>query len=455
MTLTACTSDIAVSESSLDVELKRGDSYLSPPSYIMMDQSDFYRYFTDDNILCATTHTSWLSFLKDVMDDNHHLVEESLTNGDLLYIPTNTECNLISSENLNNMSLQYYDYIEITEGDYINERLYTILHATFDIDSKPLEKDDTGIFVLNAENELVFNYHNLENTTELIVPSSIDGIDITHIPFEAFASAYDVTKITIPEGVVSIDTRAFQYCSSLTEIILPTTLKSVGDYAFSSCSSLEYINIPENVSSIGNSCFSDSGLKEIILPDSLTTIPSYTFSYCSNLISVDIGSNIITIGESAFRYCENLTDITYPSSLTLIETNAFRNCPNFTTTFPNSIILKDDSDEIITPNKQENDIDVESLKTNSSVTSSDELFAYAITASQGIVKEYLKYPDTAKFPTSSYTVKRNENTWIVSGYVDSNNALNQVIREYYDATFTMGDISGTNYKITNYSVVFK
>ena len=44
--------------------------------------------------------------------------------------------------------------------------------------------------------------------------------------------------MTIPDGVTSIDERAFSGCSSLTSITIPNSVTSIGDGAFDACSSL-------------------------------------------------------------------------------------------------------------------------------------------------------------------------------------------------------------------------
>ena len=48
----------------------------------------------------------------------------------------------------------------------------------------------------------------------------------------------NVTSITIPDGVKSIETYAFYGCSSLASITLPSGVTSIGDYAFYICSAL-------------------------------------------------------------------------------------------------------------------------------------------------------------------------------------------------------------------------
>lgn len=47
-----------------------------------------------------------------------------------------------------------------------------------------------------------------------------------------------MTKITVPESVVSIDQFAFVGCSKLTSIVIPTSVENIGILAFWGCEKL-------------------------------------------------------------------------------------------------------------------------------------------------------------------------------------------------------------------------
>lgn len=90
------------------------------------------------------------------------------------------------------------------------------------------------------------------------------------------------------------------------------------------------------------------------------------------------------------------------------------------------------------------------------VTDDDDDFWYAVTAAQNLVKDELKSPSTAKFPydDAAYVIKRSGDYWIVGGYVDAQNAFGTSVREEWIATFKMGDTSGSQYKISDFAVMF-
>lgn len=90
------------------------------------------------------------------------------------------------------------------------------------------------------------------------------------IPEDAFAHSTDLAHITIPNGVTSIKSRAFNYCLSLKDIIIPDSIVYIGEDAFASCKSLVSITIPEDI----------------------ITIASNAFHFCSNLSDIHFNGTI-------------------------------------------------------------------------------------------------------------------------------------------------------------------
>lgn len=90
------------------------------------------------------------------------------------------------------------------------------------------------------------------------------------------------------------------------------------------------------------------------------------------------------------------------------------------------------------------------------VSSKDDDFWFAVTAAQNLVKEQLKSPSTASFPSSAtaYSVQTDGTYFYVSGYVDAQNSFGAELRQNWTASFKMGDTSGVQYKISDYSVTF-
>ena len=136
---------------------------------------------------------------------------------------------------------------------------------------------------------------------------------------------------SIPSGVTSVGSCAFETCAGLNGVTLPNGVTNIGANAFDSCSTLANITIPNSVASIGESAFYNcTSLAGIIIPNSVTDIGIYTFESCLNLTNVTIGNGLTSIADYLFYNCTSLTTITIGNSVTNIGFSAFANCNNLT-----------------------------------------------------------------------------------------------------------------------------
>ncbi len=195
-----------------------------------------------------------------------------------------------------------------------------------------------GISNVSAETSGIYTYELYGNTAtiigcdtsvsgEVVIPSTLDGYQIVGIGNFSFANCYDITSITIPNGVRYIDDSAFRSCESLANIELPNSINYIGDYAFIYCKSLINVEIPSSVRDIGMGIFQGcSGLTNVIIQNGLTYIEYETFSYCNNLTNIEIPNSVEYIGGYAFNSCYNLIDIEIPNSVECIDEYAFNGC---------------------------------------------------------------------------------------------------------------------------------
>ena len=85
-------------------------------------------------------------------------------------------------------------------------------------------------------------------------------------------------KVTVPDGVKTIQSRAFCGCNSITSIYIPKSVTEIRDYAFLSCSRLVEVVFSEGLLHVGKAAFqSCENLKEIVLPNSLIEIGEAAF----------------------------------------------------------------------------------------------------------------------------------------------------------------------------------
>ena len=165
--------------------------------------------------------------------------------------------------------------------------------------------------------------------------------------FSAFILCRQLESITIPDGILSIDSSAFNYCTSLTSITVdenntaycdvdgvlfnrdktmlirypagkteteyavPDSVTSLANTAFWNCSSLTGIKLPDGITSIGSAFAGCKSLTSMTLPDGVEHIEKLTFSLCRSLTSITIPKSVVHIGYQVFNNCTSLTDIFY------------------------------------------------------------------------------------------------------------------------------------------------
>ena len=216
-----------------------------------------------------------------------------------------------------------------------------------------------------------------QNVSEIVIPSSLNGIPITGISANAFDNYTRLSSVTIPSGITTIGEYAFKDCTGLSSVFWNATnctlagssskpvfkgcscfssvnigesVVTIPACAFYGCTGLSTITIPDSVTSIGNSAFCSCtgltsftigngalsigdyafqnciGLTSFTIPNSVLSIGCATFSGCTGLTSAIIGNNVTSIGQYAFNYCTGLTTITIPDSVTSIGCAVLRGC---------------------------------------------------------------------------------------------------------------------------------
>ena len=188
-----------------------------------------------------------------------------------------------------------------------------------------------------------YSSDNNRYTGDVVIPASVTyggkTYSVTNIGVSAFRGCSDLTSVTIPNSVLTIDDYAFQDCSSLTSVTIPNSVTSIELGAFKGCSSLTSITIPYKVTRIGNATFEGCiGLTSIIIPYGVKRIGYHTFHGCSGLTSVRIPNSVTIIEHLAFYKCTGLTSIEIPNSVTSIGESAFSGCSGLTSvTIGNSV----------------------------------------------------------------------------------------------------------------------
>lgn len=182
-----------------------------------------------------------------------------------------------------------------------------------------------GILLNKARTNLI-NYPIGNTDSEYVIPQGVTSIDT-----RAFAGSTRQFSITIPDSVTSIGEGAFECCRGLTSITIPGSVTNIYG-AFGGCSGLTSITLMNGITSIDGAFGGCSSLTSITIPDSVTSIDG-AFSGCSSLTSITIPDSITNIGYGTFQYCTSLTSITIPNSVTSIDSLAFDGCSALTSVF--------------------------------------------------------------------------------------------------------------------------
>lgn len=90
-----------------------------------------------------------------------------------------------------------------------------------------------------------------------------------------YSNCVRLSKVKIPDNIISIPDRMFKDCTGLKEVILPDCIDSIGEEAFAGCVSLETITIPETVRNIGKDAFSGVAAQFTLLCNRLSPAEKY------------------------------------------------------------------------------------------------------------------------------------------------------------------------------------
>ena len=150
----------------------------------------------------------------------------------------------------------------------------------------------------------------------------------TIVKGELFSGCTSLKKVTLLEGVTSIEFKAFYNLTGLKEIHFASTTNTIKGYAFSG-SGLESITIPETISYIGDYAFSNCNrLVSASIPKSANSLGISIFENSTNLKEVTYGP---TIAKNLFSGCTNLEKVTLLEGINTIDFQAFNNLSNLTT----------------------------------------------------------------------------------------------------------------------------
>lgn len=234
--------------------------------------------------------------------------------------------------------------------DSLYEMFYRIFCKKFEVaEGHPLYQVKNNCLISNYNKKLLFAGENAS------VPDDGSVATIGKLSF----TMNDITEITIPSSVETIEYRAFADCESLIKVDIENGVKIIGKEAFGRAQ-IKDLFIPQSVTSLSYDAFYSGSLESatvdkdnefyrsqtnciieketktlilgsnnsIIPNDDIEIIGSHAFYRCSSLTEITIPETVKYIGEYAFSFCSELTEITIPSSVEKIDGYAFYYCSN-------------------------------------------------------------------------------------------------------------------------------
>lgn len=214
-------------------------------------------------------------------------------------------------------------------------------------------KDATEPYDVSAfDVDIVSNTYNPSKNCWVI---KFDG-EVKSIGEYAFYGRTELTSVTIPCGVTSIESASFALCTDLKKFVsefasadgrtlivdgnlvafapaglssytTPGGVVTIDDCVFSNCYDLESIVISDGVLSIGDSVFNNSyNLTSVVLPATITEIGDTAFAYCMALTDISIPNRVTSIGSGTFAFCNSLTKVEIPDGVSVIGDNVFEGC---------------------------------------------------------------------------------------------------------------------------------
>lgn len=217
-------------------------------------------------------------------------------------------------DNLKSEDTKQEEHQEMNQDEY-NENATPVEYFTYE--------ERGGIRIKGFENSAE------EPLTEVIIPSVIDGKEVTYI--EDFVKDFDmnskyVEKVVIPDTVTAINDEAFFNMEGLTTVVLSKNLTWLGREVFKGCEKLENINIEEctKLETVNDEVFYHTGLVEYTMPE---TIVQYPAIYgCARLKTIKFHDKAVSIENIV--HCDSLEKIVFPDHI--INAGTISECPALT-----------------------------------------------------------------------------------------------------------------------------
>ena len=178
-------------------------------------------------------------------------------------------------------------------------------------------------------------FSNCPELTSITMPNSVKSIEAY-----AFHDCAKLTNITISNNVTSIEQGTFEGCTGLTSVMIPNSVTSIGWGAFKGCTGITSITIPDSVMSISNEAFLNTGYynDESNWKNNVLYIGKHLICAKTTISGAyTVKDGTICIAGWAFSECKKLKSVTIPNSVTSLDIVTFNKAGIKSVTIPNSV----------------------------------------------------------------------------------------------------------------------
>lgn len=128
------------------------------------------------------------------------------------------------------------------------------------------------------------------------------------------------SEAKVPDGVKTIEERAFDNCATLKSVYFPDSVTTIGAYAFSRCINLRTVTGGSGVSFCDSHPFDQTAWAT---QEKIALVGSCLVKYNVSEKNVVISDGVTEICAGAFIQCTNMTSVYIPDSVTYIDSGAF------------------------------------------------------------------------------------------------------------------------------------
>ena len=239
---------------------------------------------------------------KDYHDGKRDNGEISVTNGQMVFKSTNDELYKIAQD----LGIEVDPYNVKIEKDS-NGKDVEVLTSS---DKNLLLMSEDGTVTLPYDIEVIDKgtFSGVKGLKKIIIPYTVKEIrdnafsnnqEIEEVEFQtktnkegmvegckklgnnAFKQCYNLSKINLPDTILSIGAQSFNDDKKITSIILPSKLETIGHHAFCN-TSITDVNVPGTLQDITYEVFQISTLNNVTLNEGITKIEWRSFLWSSN-----------------------------------------------------------------------------------------------------------------------------------------------------------------------------